>query len=193
MKYYSMPLAKQPWKLNTKSLMYKAFIEAGFTLLETLFVEHDPRIDTNPDIACTCNKCMTPGVFIKMKCVCGNVEVGYMSINTSVEFWDSLTGLVDVAAWIEKVGALSPTHLANDGYKKEDIIRIRKPFREVYAALGKLDPYEPDMLDLMEAKKAKAKVEPVYYPQYKRPAYDWKSVQKNSYATQKAYINIYTA
>lgn len=165
MSYFSIPKeATRPihsWRVDENSDMYKAFIEAGFHLADYKFMsdymapswktadldattvaypyEADGTVDITSSVSITTHS--FAAIEIAMRCVCGRTEYGRLGQYYSREFWDLKTGLVDVAAWIEKIGALSPGHLRQDGYSEADIQRIRKPFNELYAKRGQGDPF----------------------------------------------------
>lgn len=139
------------WAIDRDSPCYNAFMLAGFSL-QTYIFQPKPCFQRIAPQA-TGEFCKAAWHVIAdyrhtllrftMQCVCGTVEVGEMFSDkkTDSEFFNEETGLVDVAAWIESCGALSPKHLRRDGYSEEDIVRIRKPFTDMYAREGRADPF----------------------------------------------------
>lgn len=106
------------YELNMESPAYRGLTAAGFNIEQFL-----PQIRR----AFSGEKILE--ALIILNCVCGKTEVG---IITQYPPFDNYLHdkRVDVAQWLEDVGALSEEHLKEDGYDLKQVKHIRQLFEK---------------------------------------------------------------
>ncbi len=95
-------------KVNRRSEAYRRVMSAGFRIRNINLIRSGELYHP----------------IIYFKCICGTWEA-FVNIRYDKQ---SIPKIMDVAAMIEKAGAISEDHLVNDGYTKEQIKIIRRAY-----------------------------------------------------------------
>jgi hypothetical protein len=118
--------------IDTTSLAYKRFTEAGFSIDEMSVLDSgNGEIKLRGKFTCVCGK-------VEYFQIIFNFNV-YMDISSSTNLPISFVRTytkdyeVDIARLLEVNGAVSVEHLRKDGYTEEQIKEIRKPYERIAA------------------------------------------------------------